>query len=81
MTINYGKLDRKEGADKMKTSGKVMIIALAIIWGFCIVSMGPVFGSFFAVLGTILVLAINAGVVKSKGDMYLSQKYDEGKKQ
>ena len=65
----------------MKTSGKVMIIALAIIWGFCIVTMGPVFGAFFAVLGTILVLAINAGIVKSKGDMYLSQKYDEGKKQ
>jgi len=65
----------------LKTSGKVMIIALVIIWGFCIVTMGPVFGAFFAVLGTILVLAINAGIVKSKGDMYLSQKYDEGKKQ
>ena len=65
----------------MKTSGRVMIIALVIIWGFCIVSMGPVFGAFFAVLGTILVLAINAGIVKSKGDRFLAQKFDESKKQ
>ena len=66
----------------MKTSGKVMLVLIALVWILAFYSMGfNGFAVFFAVIGTFFVMAGLNGWVKAKGDMYLANKYDESKRQ
>ena len=66
----------------MKTSGKVMLALIALVWILAFYNMGfNGFAVFFGVIGTFFVMAVLNGWVKTKGDMYLANKYDESKRQ
>lgn len=65
-----------------KTVGNVTLILIAAIWGFLIYNLGlNGFTIFFGIIGTLTVGAGVAGWTRSKGEMYLANKYDESKKQ
>lgn len=64
-----------------KKVANTMLISIAMVWALCFFFMGfNVFAIFFGVLGTVMVIEAVDEWIKTKGEMYLANKYDENKK-